>query len=98
MTYSEARANLNEIAAKNMAAGDSLRVVKMGASNALAVLDGMQAQYGPIVAAIKAEADNNTGDPAWTVAAAEADLVVADFLAHNSTAGDMVDALDEFDV
>ena len=98
MTYSEAKAYLDEIAAKNKAAKDSLRVVKSGAVNTKSLLDGMQAQYGPVVAAIVAKADANPGNEAWQVAAAETGLLVADFGALKTTAGEMVTALAPFNV
>ena len=98
MMYSEAKAYLDEIAAKNKAAKDSLRVVKTGATNVKSLLAGMQAQYGPAVAAIVAEAAANPGNEAWQVAAAETGLLVADFGALKTTAGEMVTALEPFEV
>ncbi len=98
MTYSKARAYLNEIAGKNTAAADSLHVVKAGAANVESMLAAMAAQYGPVVADIAAEAAANSGDEAWQVAAAEALLMVADFGDLKDTAGDMVLALDPFNV
>jgi len=98
MTYSEAKAYLDEIAAKNKAAANSLRVVKAGASNVKSLLDGMQAQYGAVVTAITDEAVANPGNEAWQVAAAETGLLVADFGALKITAGDMVTALASFEV
>lgn len=98
MTYSEAKAYLDEIAAKNKAAKDSLRTAKQGATNVKALLGGMAAQYGPVVTAINAEAAANPNDKAWEVAGAEAAQMVADFGALSTTAGEMVTALESFEV
>ena len=98
MTYSEAKAYLDEIADKNKAAANSLRVVKTGATNVKSVLDAMPAQYAQVVTDIEAEAAANPGDKAWEVAEAEAAQLSADFVALQSTADDMVTALAGFDV
>ncbi len=98
MTYSEAKAYLDEIAGKNKAAKASLRTAKQGATNVKAVLDAMPGQYASVVSDINAAAAANPGDPAWEVAEAEAAQLTADFVALQSTADDMVTALAGFDV
>jgi len=98
MTYSETKACLDEIAGKNAAAANSLRVVKNGATNVKAVLDAMPAKYASALAEIAADAAGNPDDQAWQTAAAEALLLTADFLAHQTTAGAMVTALEPFEV
>ena len=98
MTYSEAKAYLDEIAAKNKAAKDSLRTAKQGATNVKALLGGMATQYGPVVAAINTAADANPTDKAWELAKAEAAQMVTDFGNLSTAANDMVTALAGFDV
>jgi len=96
MTYSEAKALLDEIAAKNTARGNGLRIVKAGATNEKAALDAMPAQYAPVLADIAAAAAAAPGNQAWQTAAAEALLLRDDFLAHQTTADAMVAALAPF--
>jgi len=98
MTYSEAKALLDEIAARNTAAKGSLRTSKQVATNTKAQLDAMPAQYATVIAEIQADAAANPTDKAWEVAGAEASQLTADFVALKATAGDMVTALAGFDV
>jgi len=98
MTYSDAKAYLDEIAAKNKSAKDSLRVVKSGAANTKAMLASMQTQYAQVVSGIADAAAANPDDKAWQVADAEVLLVVADFVALKTTASEMVTALEPFEV
>ena len=98
MTYSEAKAYLDEIAAKNTSAKGSLRTAKLGVTNVKSLLDAMPAQYGQVVTDINAAATANPDDKAWQVAAAEAAQLTADFGTLQSTAGDMVTALESFEV
>ena len=93
MTYSEAKAQLDEIAAKNTARANDIRVAKTGPTNIKAALDAMPAQYTQGIANINAEADANPTNAAWQAAKAEAALLAADFLALQATAGEMVTAL-----
>ena len=98
MTYSEVKAYLNEIAAKNTARANDLRVVKSGATNVKAALDAMPGQYAQVLADIADTAAMKPDDQAWQTAAAEALLLKDDFLAHRTTADAMVAALEPFEV
>ena len=98
MTYSEAKAYLDEIAAKNTAAKQSLRTNKAGVTNVKAVLATMPAQYASVIADIAVGLAAAPADRAWQVADAEAKQMVADFVALQSTAGEMVAALESFEV
>ena len=97
MTYSEAKAQLDEIAAKNKAAKDSLRVSKSGVSSVKSLLDAMPAQYGQVVADINTAAAKIPDDKAWQVAAAEVAQLVADFGNLQTTAAEMKSALTTFE-
>ena len=98
MTYSEAKAYLDEIAAKNTSAKGSLRTAKLGVTNIKSLLGAMPAQYAQVVTGINAAAAANPDDKAWQVAAAEVAHLVADFTTLQTTAGDMVTALESFEV
>ena len=98
MTYSETKALLDEIAAKNTARANDLRVVKAGATNVKSALDAMPARYTQAVTDINAEAGANPTDAAWQASKAEVALLVDDFLALQTTAGEMVTVLESFEV
>jgi len=98
MTYSEAKALLDEIAGKNTAAKGSLRTSKQVATNTKAQLDAMPAQYSAVIDEIQVDAAANPTDKLLEMAGAEAAHLAADFVALKATAADMVTALAGFDV
>jgi len=98
MRYTKAREYLKEIAAKNTARANDLRVVKSGAANVKSALDGMPTQYAEVLAEIAVDAAAHPDDKAWQMKAAEALLLKADFLVHKTMADAMVTALEPFEV
>jgi hypothetical protein len=98
MTFSGAKAILDEIATKNKMAKDSLRTSKIGVSNTKSLLGSMAVQYASAITEINTAADAEPTNPAWLAAKAEAALMVDDFIELNTIADAMVAALDSFEV
>tara|TARA_Y100000310_G_scaffold251275_1_gene257730 strand:- start:37 stop:333 length:297 start_codon:yes stop_codon:yes gene_type:complete len=98
MTYSEAKAYLDEIATKNKSARDQLRMSKNMVANTKALLDAMPAMYSSVIADIDTASASSPNDGAWKVAKAELAQLVSDFIALQNVADQIKTALSSFDV
>ena len=93
-TFSEMKTALDEIAATISAARMSLDKCGENAAKAQTNLGNLSTEYSGIVAAINQFLSDNASDEAAKTMKAEKDLLVAEFQALQTAAGQMVTAID----
>ena len=98
MTYSEAKAYLDEIASKNKAVRDQLRMSKTMVNTTKGQLDAMPATYASVITDIDAASASNPNDDAWKLAKAESAQLVSDFIALQNLSDQIKTALSSFDI
>lgn len=94
LTYTQAKATLDEIAVRSEAARKRLSRARDLIAEAEADLAKMATDYSGFVTELNAAATANPNDEAWKSAKAEKDLMVVDFQALRTRATSLKNAYD----
>lgn len=93
LTFTQAKATLDDIASRSEANRKRLEQAKQLITQARADLASMPSAYGSFVTELNAAATANPSDGAWQTAKAEKDQMVSDFQALNTRAAGMETAV-----
>lgn len=94
LTYTEAKATLDDIASRSEANRKRLEQARQLVLTAETDLNAMPAAYSLFASDLDAAVAANAGDQAWTTAGAEKDQMAADFAALKAKATAIKDAID----